>query len=282
MELLYPFKLYTIKPNAISYGYLYTTKMKVPFHEEERTIRVYLPEDYDFKDENKRFKVIYMSDGQNIVDKYTTMFGEWNFDEVIHELIKKGHQGIIVVGIDSPNDEIERACELAPLSGIKDLNIKLKHPLPKNACCEKYLDFIFDDLKPIIDKYFHTLPEREHTAIGGSSMGGLMSFFAYGYKRAYISYALSYSPAFLLYKKKSIIEKLNKWNIKDLDMPKLSLFVGGKDLEIQIKPHTKLVYKKIKEHIASNYIEFVYDKKAGHNEASWNKHLEQSLLFWIK
>ena len=32
--------------------------------------------------------------------------------------------------------------------------------------------------KPFIDRNFRTLPDREHTFIGGSSMGGLMSLYA--------------------------------------------------------------------------------------------------------
>lgn len=282
MKLEKPFELYTKKPNAISYGCLYTTNMKVPFHKEERTIRVYLPEDYDFDDPNKRFKVLYMADGQNIVDKYTTMYGEWNFDERIHELIEMGHQGIIVVGIDSPKSDIERGCELSPRCGRENLNIELPHPVPVDGCAELFVDFIFDELKPIIDKHFHTLTDRENTAIGGSSMGGLMSFFAYGYRRKDIGFSLSFSPAFLLYKSESIIEAINKWDLKKLDMPKLSMFIGGQDLEKDLKPNTDLVYKLIKEHIPLNKLQFIYDEEAGHHEAWWNKHLNKALLFWIK
>ena len=32
--------------------------------------------------------------------------------------------------------------------------------------------------KPLIDQNFRTLPDRAHTFIGGSSMGGLMSLYA--------------------------------------------------------------------------------------------------------
>jgi predicted alpha/beta superfamily hydrolase len=43
---------------------------------------------------------------------------------------------------------------------------------------KKYVRFLADTLKPHVDKHFRTLPEREHTGIGGSSMGGLISIYA--------------------------------------------------------------------------------------------------------
>ena len=40
------------------------------------------------------------------------------------------------------------------------------------------MDFMARELKPMIDREYRTYPSREATAIGGSSMGGLMSLFA--------------------------------------------------------------------------------------------------------
>ena len=41
-----------------------------------------------------------------------------------------------------------------------------------------YARFLAQTLKPYIDSRFRTLPDREHTGIGGSSMGGLISIYA--------------------------------------------------------------------------------------------------------
>ena len=94
------FKKYTKTPNAISCGTLYTLKVKVdvPF-EQERTLRVYLPEDYDGQ---KRYPVLYMCDAQNIVDAYTTAYGEWDIDDHMHQLLKQKHRSFIVAGLDCP------------------------------------------------------------------------------------------------------------------------------------------------------------------------------------
>lgn len=42
---------------------------------------------------------------------------------------------------------------------------------------KKYIRFITDTLKPYVDQHFRTLPEREHTGIGGSSLGALISIY---------------------------------------------------------------------------------------------------------
>jgi predicted alpha/beta superfamily hydrolase len=42
----------------------------------------------------------------------------------------------------------------------------------------KYRDFLTETLKPYVDTFFRTRREREDTALIGSSMGGLFSFFA--------------------------------------------------------------------------------------------------------
>ena len=51
------------------------------------------------------------------------------------------------------------------------------------------------ELKPYIDQTFPTIPFRECTAIGGSSMGGLMAAYALVKYNQYISKAACLSPA---------------------------------------------------------------------------------------
>ena len=99
-----PFKLYNQKPNDITCGYLYTMDVILPVPNcKRRTIRVYLPQGFSMK---KRYPVIYMTDGQNIVDKYTTAFGAWDIDVRQKELIEEGYHPFIVVGVDCPKVRI--------------------------------------------------------------------------------------------------------------------------------------------------------------------------------
>ena len=57
------------------------------------------------------------------------------------------------------------------------------------------MDWVVEELKPMIDTLYRTQPDREHTAIGGSSMGGLMALYSAAKYNHYFSKAASLSPA---------------------------------------------------------------------------------------
>ena len=129
----------------------------------QRKLRVYLPPSYQ---ENlaKRYPVLYMHDGQNLFDANTAAYGvEWGIDETINRLIATGVMDeVIVVGIDNTP---ERIAEYTPCCDPKYGGGKL----------DDYQRFIVDTVKPYVDKTWRTLPAREHTALMGSSLGGLAS-----------------------------------------------------------------------------------------------------------
>lgn len=126
----------------------------------ERKIWLYLPENYNSS--KKKFPVIYMHDGQNLFDKSTSYVGEWQADETLDSLKAQ----VIVVGIAHGNEK--RIEELTPF------------PNPKygGGKADSYLDFIVNTLKPYIDKNYRTKTDKKNTAIFGSSLGGLVSFYA--------------------------------------------------------------------------------------------------------
>lgn len=128
-----------------------------------RRVWIYLPRGYEKS--KKKYPVLYMHDGQNNFDEYTAGFGEWGVDECIDSLIKKGSPASIIVGIDNGPQSFN---EYNPFDnerfgkGEGDL----------------YLDFIVKTLKPYIDRHYRTLRNKENTMIAGSSMGGLISYYA--------------------------------------------------------------------------------------------------------
>ncbi|MCU0444640.1 MAG: alpha/beta hydrolase-fold protein [Microscillaceae bacterium] len=139
---------------------------KIPQLNRNRRIWVYLPPDYEANPQ-KRYPVLYMQDGQNLFDEATSYAGEWAVDKTLDDLHAKGEsEGIIVVGID--NGSNFRANEYSPW----------KRARLGGGEGYKYVRFIAQTLKPYIDKRFRTLKQREYTGIMGSSMGGLISFYA--------------------------------------------------------------------------------------------------------
>ena len=57
------------------------------------------------------------------------------------------------------------------------------------------MDCFCGTFKPFIDAHFPTLPDREHTFIAGSSMGGLMSLYALLAHNHVFSRAAALSPS---------------------------------------------------------------------------------------
>ncbi len=145
-----------------------------------RPIVVYLPPSYA-RTVRKRYPVLYMHDGQNLFDATTSFVGiEWGVDETMEQL---SHEGIeaIVVGIWNTPQRMAEYC-----------------PFPQwfEGRGEAYLDFLVHTVKPLVDHTYRTRREREHTGIFGSSMGGLISLYAFFTRPQVFGFVGAMSPAF--------------------------------------------------------------------------------------
>ena len=130
-----------------------------------RTLRIYLPPGYETS--GKRYPVLYMHDGQNLFDDATSFVGEWGVDETLDAMARAGKLELIVVGID--NGAERRVAELTPWPNPDQSKV---------AEGAQYLDFVVGVVKPFVDARYRTLPDRDHTGILGSSLGGLISDYA--------------------------------------------------------------------------------------------------------
>lgn len=277
------FKRYTKKPSTMKYGYYYQSLFNLPFSKEsQRMVRVWLPEDYDFDNPNNRYPVIYMSDGQNLVDRYLSAYGEWKLDKTVHQLKKEGIKGCIAIGLDCPKEPDERTQELTPPYNPAKIILRWHHG-NFDPHADKYVDYIVNNIKPIIDKLFYTLKDQDNTAIGGSSMGGLMSFYAYMYRRDIFGFSLSFSPAFFFYKKKDWLEIIDKHDVNPIDNHKLYLYVGGVDFEARFVKSTKYTYQYLVDKgFDENQLKLTIDEQEIHHEKAWAKYLPDALRFWLK
>ncbi len=142
-----------------------------------RDIIVWLPPGYG-TDFSKNYPVLYMHDGQNIVDPNTSSFQvDWQIDEAADSLIRKGFiEPIIIVGIYNTADRNNEYSE--------------------DKLGLLYMKFIVDSLKPFIDRNYRTKPDRINTATGGGSLGGLISFMLMWDYSEIFSKAVCFSPAF--------------------------------------------------------------------------------------
>ncbi len=134
---------------------------------EPRQVDVWLPPGYQTGGE-KRYPVIYMHDGQNLLDPALSYVGvDWAIDEILTGLIASGSvRPAIVVGIWNAGER--RYAECMPQKAVPS----------EELLSDRYLRFIIDELKPFIDAHYRTLPGRGDTFTMGSSMGGLISAYA--------------------------------------------------------------------------------------------------------
>lgn len=179
----------------------------MPQLDRTRRIWVYLPEGYETSE--KRYPVIYMHDGQNLFDHSTALSEEWCVDETM--TIMRGE--CIVVGID--NGEEKRMTEY----NFRD------HEEHGTGEGKKYVQFIVETLKPFIDERYRTLPDRGNTHIAGSSLGGLISFYAAMYFPYAFGGAGIFSPSLWLVP--DIVDEIKNIVEQNLDYPQHFYFYGG-------------------------------------------------------
>ena len=131
----------------------------------QRALRIYLPPSYAHEPQ-RRYPVLYMHDGQNLFEAATTSYGTaWDVGQSADRLVARGEmQEVIIVGIDNTADRIP---EYTPCCD----------PQYGGGKLDAYQSFIIDTVKPWADRNLRTLPDREHTAIMGSSLGGLASVY---------------------------------------------------------------------------------------------------------
>ena len=227
-----------------------------------RDLIVWLPPSYA-KDLNRRYPVLYMQDGQNIIDPKTSFLGDdWRVDEVADSLIRaKMMQEIIVVGIyNSPDRMIEYSD-----SGLGRV----------------YADFVVNVVKPLIDSAYRTLPDRANTAVMGSSLGGLVSFlFAWWYPDVF-SEAGCLSSVFS-YNDGKILREVESYNGSRKEI-KIYLDCGGVAGEATLKPGLDKMTELLGKKGYRDGIDFVhfYDAAAEHNERAWAARIWRPLEFFF-
>jgi predicted alpha/beta superfamily hydrolase len=128
----------------------------------DRRVTVWLPPSYSTG--KRYYSVVYMHDGQNLFRNEEAFGGRaWMVGDTIAKLPIR-HQAI-VVGID--NGGQHRINEYAPF-----------RQRGKGGEADLYLDFIVHTIKPFVDQHYRTLAYAEHTAMIGSSLGGLLTLYA--------------------------------------------------------------------------------------------------------
>lgn len=151
-----------------------------PRLEQPRTVSIWLPPAYA-AEPNRRFPVLYMQDGQNLFDPRIANTGvDWGVDEALQALSAAGAvEPHIVVGVWSTDLRRREYAPARVLGAVgAEARPQLQRAVQQAPLADAYVAFLVQELKPRIDQTFRTRPEAGSTAIMGSSMGGLISFYA--------------------------------------------------------------------------------------------------------
>jgi predicted alpha/beta superfamily hydrolase len=137
-----------------------------------RDVLVYLPRGYR-RFSRRRYPVLYLQDGQNMFDAATAFFGvEWGVDEAAQRLIKSNLiEPLIIVAVANTGEN--RIHEYAPTRAVFDSSAKGKKR--SRGLARDYGRFLIQELKPYIDRKYHTKREAQFTGLGGASLGGLLT-----------------------------------------------------------------------------------------------------------
>lgn len=122
----------------------------------EHQYRVYLPPGYD-ENTLKRYPVLYMHDGSNLFFPEEAFGGsEWQVDENLEQLDTMNLiDKVIVVGVYAHDRMYEYT----------------------RPGYEEYGRLLVEQIKPMVDDSLRTLTDPANTAVMGSSLGGVVSFF---------------------------------------------------------------------------------------------------------
>lgn len=260
-----------------------------------RTVDIWLPTDYS---QSRKYAVLYMHDGQMLFDSASTWNKqEWKVDEAVSKLSSENKiEDIIVVAIW--NIPKLRHTDLYPRKPFELLTTQQREKVIieaekvkidvnlKSINSDNYLKFIVKELKPYIDKNFNVHTDANHTAIMGSSMGGLISLYAICEYPNIFGKASCLSTHWIgvrEFENNPIPESFFSYMEKKLPTPKnhkIYFDYGTETLDTFYLPYQHRVDEilQARGYTAKDYKNLKFEGE-NHSEASWQKRIDIPLLF---
>lgn len=244
-------------------GRVETFDFYFPYKNVDKSIHIYLPEG------EGPFPVLYMYDGHNLFfNSWATYGTSWG----LKDFMDNYPQPMIIVGIECSHQGSERLWEYSPY--------KIEQSIFGSGLIDgygkQYMEWLVNTLKPHIDNKYPTLSDRQNTAVGGSSMGGLMAFYSGLAHNKTFSKIASLSPS-LFFCKKQLMEE---WERSQIDPDSRFYFSFGEE-EIENSPQALSPVEYFNDAIqqagASSMIHI--QAGGGHNEATWAAQNQRYIAF---
>ncbi len=241
------------------------------FHSEilgnNREITIYLPPGYNSRD-HLRYPVLYMNDGQNLFEQERAFIPgqHWRLAEAADEKIGgRTARPMIIAGIDNTPSRID---EYTPT------NDTARHGGGKAV---EYGRMIIEELKPILDAGYRTLPDVSNTALGGSSLGGLAAMYL-GLTHPDVFGHLAVMSPSVWWDSRAILAEVDRFNAPQ--RPRIWLDMGGRE-GIEGLANARLLRDRLLAAGWRNEDDFRYfeDRRADHSERAWAKRVPAVLEF---
>jgi predicted alpha/beta superfamily hydrolase len=229
-----------------------------PQLDNRRDLHVYVPAASARGD--ARHPVIYMHDGQNLFDPAMSFAGAWGVDKALTWASRRGVDAI-VVGI--PNMGAARIAEYNPFVEAGD----------------RYLGFVTRTVKPLVDARFPTLPDRSHTGVAGSSMGGLISLYAFFKYPEVFGFAAALSPSLWLADGALLDLVARAPRVPGRLYLDIGMREGERDVALGRRLRDLLLAKGYEPRRDFRWVE---DKDGEHHESAWGRRFRKALPFLLR
>ena len=236
----------------------------------ERQITIYTPDGYDEGD--ARYPVLYLHDGQNLFEEHRAFVpGEiWHVQSTVDAMIEAGEiEPLIIVGIDHAGPQ--RIDEYTPTV---DLRTK------RGGLAKAYGRLIIEELKPWIDHEFRTQSDACHTAMGGSSLGGLVSLYL-GFRAPHVFGRLAIMSPSIWWDRQMMLRRLRA----NIHRRRARLWLDTGTREGRAYAQTVLQTRQLRDELVARGwrqgedLFYFEDAGATHSERAWAHRLPMALKF---
>ncbi len=229
----------------------------------DRDLTVYLPPSYARGE--RHYPVLYMQDGQNLFDPEESFAGSWRVDLAMDHAAARGFEGI-AVGIRHAGEG--RLAEYSPFDD----------PEAGPGRGLEYVTHLAETIKPLVDSRYRTIPGRGATCVAGSSMGGLISLYAFLARPDVFGATAAMSPS-LWYAGRAIFGAVEAAAFQP---GRIYLDVGRREGEATLADARRLRDLLLaKGYRSGEQVRYVEDGAGSHEEAAWGRRLRAALPFLL-
>jgi predicted alpha/beta superfamily hydrolase len=241
-------------------------------HVAARTVQVWLPAQYA-SEPTRRFPVLYLHDGQMKFDA-AEAGAEWQMDESAQRLIGRGEIAPFIM-VAAHHSREQRILDYTPTASLLSAErLGAREPSRAGGGAPAYAQFLKTELKPMIDARYRTLPDRSNTAVGGASLGGLVSLWLALHHGDTFGSALVVSPS-VWWDDEFATQDAAKVPTAQLKGSKIWLDMGAHEGE-EALPAVRKLRQVLQDRVTLRYVE---DGDGGHDEASWARRAPEMLKF---